>query len=160
MKKEILILQSTSTHRPKHYHKSIQDAQIKGFRRAIAKKHGVEADYITIKSLAQESLSQTPSAAEIAAALEKEAKNIRANIKPCDYVICLEIDGKTPCEHMFEKLSGLAKNSAKDRLVFIIGSSHGIANSITRSADYSLGLGRITLNHHVVPAVLLDALSR
>ena len=85
---------------------------------------------MTLLELPEEKLPQNPSQAQIDAALEKEAANIRAKMPPNASLITLWVEGKP---HSSEELAALVhkfEQSAAKHLVFVIGGSFGMAQSL------------------------------
>lgn len=105
-------------------------------------------------------LTDSPSMAEITAALEKEAILIEEK-KPKGAWFCIF----TPEGHLLssealaDKLSAI-KVSGKSSACFLIGSSFGIANSIKKKADYTLSMSPMTFPHHLARIMALEQLYR
>lgn len=72
----------------------------------------------------------------------------------------LSIDGKMLDSVEFsEKLEGLGV-SGVSHMVFIIGGSLGLAESILKRADYALSFSKMTFPHQLMRVVLLEQIYR
>ena len=92
-------------------------------------------------------------------ALKKEAENIMKYINEKDYVITLEIEGKTLSSVEFaEKLAKtLMINS---NITFVIGGSYGLADSIKQRSNYRLSFSKLTFPHQLFRVIFLEQLYR
>lgn len=89
----------------------------------------------------------------------KEAQAIKAQIKPNDYVVALDVLGKavsTPdlAQHLSD-WQRLGKNIA-----LIIGGPDGIDAQLLQSADSKISLSKLTLPHPLVRVLLAEQLYR
>ena len=82
---------------------------------------------------------------QIAKALQKEGEAILASVRRGAYLVALCVEGK--------------QVSSED-LAFVIGSSHGLDDSVKRAAQARISLGRITLPHQLARLVLTEQLYR
>ena len=78
---------------------------------------------------------------EIALAMEKEGNNILSKIKDTQYVITLEISGKSD-------------------VVLVIGGSYGLSDSVKKRSDYALSFSKMTFPHQMMRVVLLEQVYR
>lgn len=91
---------------------------------------------------------------------EKEGKRLLSKIKDTDYVIALAIDGKMKDSvELAEHLEQLGIQG-KSQLVFVIGGSLGLAESVLRRADESLSFSKMTFPHQLMRVILLEQLYR
>lgn len=92
-------------------------------------------------------------------ALEKEKDQILKQIKPKDYVITLEIEGK---EFTSVELADKIDKTfiANSDITFIIGGSYGIHPSIKEQADFKLSFSKMTFPHQLFRILLLEQLFR
>ena len=81
---------------------------------------------VEIAELREVRVADNPSAAEISAALEKEADAILAAIPPRAYTIALCVEGTQRSSEQLATLLEDAMSRSSD-LVLIIGSSHGLS---------------------------------
>ena len=93
-------------------------------------------------------------------ALEQEAEKILANIKPNSYVITLEILGKQLSSEDFAQKINEITISGISELVFVIGSSCGIAESVSQRADYKLSFSKMTFLHQFARLILVEQIYR
>ena len=92
--------------------------------------------------------------------LEQEAEKILANIKPNSYVITLEIQGKQISSEDFAKKINEITINGVNEIVFIIGSSHGISNTVSKRADFKLSISKMTFLHQFARLLLVEQLYR
>ena len=93
-------------------------------------------------------------------ALEQEAEKILANIKPNSYVITLEILGKQLSSEDFAQKINEITNEGISELVFVIGSSCGIAPSVSQRADFKLSISKMTFLHQFARLLLIEQIYR
>lgn len=95
----------------------------------------------------------------ISKALKVESERIFKNIKDNDYVITLEIDGNelTSSELSLKLNNILMKNS---NIVFVIGGSYGLDDSVKKRSDYKLSFSRLTFPHQLFRVILLEQIYR
>ena len=93
-------------------------------------------------------------------ALEQEAEKILANIKPNSYVITLEILGKQLSSEDFAQKINEITNEGISELVFVIGSSCGIAPSVSQRADFKLSISKMTFLHQFARLLLVEQIYR
>lgn len=105
-------------------------------------------------------LPMEPSQAQIDAALHSEAKVILSEIPTNAYVYALCIEGKErPSEQFSRELQEIGV-SGKSQIVFIIGSSHGLADEVKQRADAKLSLSKMTFPHQLARVMLLEQIYR
>ena len=110
--------------------------------------------------LAEQRLPDSPSQAQIDAALQKEALEIEKQLPPDAYVVALCVEGKEiPSEGMADLIAG-RENSGKPKLCFVIGGSYGMANCIKQRADFRLSMSKMTFPHHLARVLLAEQLYR
>ena len=88
-----------------------------------------------------------------------EAKNIKKYIGNNDFVVTLEIDGKSYTSLEFAKFieNTFIKSSC---ITFIIGSSNGIHESIKNVSNLSLSFSKFTFPHGLFRTILLEQIYR
>ena len=91
--------------------------------------------------------------------LKKEAESILKHINDKDYVFTLEIDGKElNSVELAQKIDEtLIINS---NLVFIIGGSFGLDNSVKLRSNYKLSFSKMTFPHQLFRVILLEQIYR
>lgn len=91
--------------------------------------------------------------------LEKEKNNILKVLDPKDYIITLEIEGKSYSSEEFSKhLDTLFIKTSN--ITFIIGSSLGIPNEIKELKKESITFSRFTFPHGLFRGILLEQIYR
>jgi len=92
--------------------------------------------------------------------LEKEASRIHPLIKDQDYVIVLAIEGKMMTSERFAKMLDDAHSHHQGDLVFIIGGSFGLSDSIKKRAQLSLSFSVMTFPHQLMRLLLIEQIYR
>ncbi len=92
--------------------------------------------------------------------LEKEAEKILCNIKENTYVIALDRMGQKLSSEKFAKKLGEISSQGISRVVFIIGSSEGLACRVKKSADMLLSFSDMTFPHQIMRLVLVEQIYR
>lgn len=91
---------------------------------------------------------------------QKEAERILKNIREDAYCIALAIDGKKyNSVELSKHLDGLAL-SGRSNLVFVIGGSLGLHNTILKRADELLSFSDMTFPHQLMRVILLEQIYR
>lgn len=115
---------------------------------------------IEIAELTPVRLSDNPSQNEIAAALTKEAEDIKKKIPNGSYVFALCIEGKEKSSEELAKTLNDAALNGKSNIVFIIGSSFGLSPEIKKLADCRLSFSPMTFPHQLMRVMLLEQVYR
>jgi len=92
--------------------------------------------------------------------LEEEGEKVLANIKTQDYVITLEIDGKSLSSIEFASKIDQLTNSGTQEVVFVIGSSFGIGKNVSCRADFKLSMSKMTFLHNFARLLLVEQIYR
>ena len=109
--------------------------------------------------LKEERLSDDPSQNEIKQALDRDAQKIMAEIPPRAYKIAMCVEGKQlSSEELAEKLGDISERYGD--VCFIIGSSHGLADSVKNACDMKLSVSRLTFPHQLMRVLLLETVYR
>lgn len=112
-----------------------------------------------IVQLKEERISDAPSANEIKQALDKEAQKIMAEIPPRAYRVAMCVEGKQlSSEELAEKLGDISERYGD--VCFIIGSSHGLSDSVKDACDMKLSVSRLTFPHQLMRVLLLETVYR
>ncbi len=115
---------------------------------------------LTLTELSPQKLSDSPSEAEINAALSKEADEIFKKIPSNAYVISLCVEGvKKSSEALAAQFKKCAL-SGKSNIVFIIGSSYGLTPSVKEKSDLKLSFSDMTFPHQLMRVMLLEQIYR
>jgi len=92
--------------------------------------------------------------------LEKEAGRLEKYISDSSYVIALAIEGKKMDSEKFaQKIENLGIQGKSD-IIFIIGGSLGISESLKRRADESISFSDMTFPHQLMRVILLEQIYR
>ena len=115
---------------------------------------------LTIVEAAEVRLPQNPTEGEIARALATEAKTALSKISPRAYVIALCIEGEMLTSPALSKKMEDAAAHGASEIVFLIGSSYGMDESLKRRADLRMSFSRMTFPHQLARVMLLEQLYR
>lgn len=97
---------------------------------------------------------------QIAKALKEESEKILAHIKQDSYVITLEIQGKQlSSEEFASKINEITISGVGD-LVFVIGSSCGLAPEVSTRANFKLSFSKMTFLHQFARLILVEQIYR
>ena len=115
-----------------------------------------KVDEVNIK---EEKIANEDDASQIKRALEAEGERILAAIPKGAGKIALCVEGK---QYDSVALSSLIGKMLDDggKVALIIGSSHGLAESVKRACDVRLSVSMLTFPHQLMRVVLLEALYR
>ena len=110
--------------------------------------------------IAEQRLPDAPSAAEIAAALEKEGTEILKAIPGNAFVTALCVEGKELSSESFSTLFTERENSGKPKICFLIGGSYGLSDTVKARADLKLSMSKMTFPHHLARVMLAEQIYR
>ena len=89
-----------------------------------------------------------------------EGRDILSKIDKIDFVISLEIKGKSQSSEAFAaKLKYLAL-SGKSTIDFVIGGSLGLSSEVSARADMKLSFSDMTFPHQMIRVILLEQIYR
>ena len=104
-------------------------------------------------------LPQDPSDGDIRRALSEEAKQILAAMPDRAYKIAMCVEGKQfSSEELASKIEGAF--SSANEICFVIGSSHGLDDSVKNAADLRLSVSKLTFPHQLMRVILFESLYR
>ena len=113
---------------------------------------------LEVIELAEQRLRDSPSPVEVERALAREAELIREKIPVAAQVIALCIEGVL---YSSEKLAKALEGAEREkRLVFLIGGSFGLHQSIKHEAAVKLSMSPMTFPHHLARVMLLEQIYR
>ena len=96
---------------------------------------------------------------EIEKNLKLEEERILKKINDRDYIITLEIEGKELTSLEFaEKMDKIQLET--NNLVFIIGGSYGLSNTIKEKSKWHLSFSKMTFPHQLFRVLLLEQIYR
>ncbi|WP_411843104.1 23S rRNA (pseudouridine(1915)-N(3))-methyltransferase RlmH [Salinicoccus sp. HZC-1] len=91
---------------------------------------------------------------------EKEAQKILGKIKDTQYVVTLEIKGKAYSSESLAEEYQKWMNTGKSDVVFIIGGSNGIGESVKKRSNQEISFGSLTYPHQMMKVMLLEQIFR
>lgn len=113
-----------------------------------------------ITELKESKLAANPSAADEAAVVEAEGREILSRINNGMYVITLEIKGKKlTSEALAAKVGELAIDGRSD-IAFVVGGSLGLSKEVSGRADFRLSFSDMTFPHQLMRVILLEQIYR
>lgn len=137
----------------------LKDAFFESASKEYLKRLGAYAKVNTVELKAVD-LPQEPSAAEIAAALEKEGAEILKKIPSGARVIALCVEGKLWSSEELAADFTAAANGGTSHVVFVIGGSYGLSENVKRAAHARLSMSRMTFPHRLARVMLLEQIYR
>ena len=109
--------------------------------------------------LKETKLSESPTDAQIAAALSAEGKQILAAMPPRSYRIAMCVEGQQlSSEQLAQRLEEIGQNHGA--VCLVIGSSYGIAPEVKAACDFRLSVSKLTFPHQLMRVILLEAVYR
>lgn len=97
---------------------------------------------------------------QIEKALQKEGEAILHAVRKGAYLVALCVEGKQISSEDLASLLAQRAGSGAGDVSFVIGSSHGLDESVKLAAQARISLGRITLPHQLARLVLTEQLYR
>ena len=113
-----------------------------------------------IVELPEQRLSDSPSPAEIAAALSKEADAIEEKLPKTGAVVALCVEGRTLSSSQLSEAMARWASQGVSQLTFLIGGSFGLDERVKQRADLRLSMSPMTFPHHLARVMLLEQLYR
>ena len=93
-------------------------------------------------------------------ALLQEGEKILSLIKNDSFVITLEIGGKQLASEEFAQKINEISTSGVSELVFVIGSSCGLAATVSERANFKLSMSKMTFLHQFARLLLIEQIYR
>jgi 23S rRNA (pseudouridine1915-N3)-methyltransferase len=115
---------------------------------------------VEVIEIAEEPLKPEAAPALIEQALEREGRRIVSRLRPDDMVTALSPAGKTMDSQAFAQAINPADGGPGGRLVFVIGSSHGLGEQVYARSSWQLSFGPMTFPHQLARLLLLEQLYR
>ena len=115
---------------------------------------------ITEIEIKEEKTPDNPSESQIAAALKKEAERILDAIPKKACVIPMCIEGKHMSSEELADHIESAPLKGFSSVCFIIGSSHGLADEVKRTAVLKLSMSKMTFPHKLARVMLYEQIYR
>lgn len=104
-------------------------------------------------------ISDSPSQAEISAALDAEGNKILSEMTPKMYKIAMCVEGKQCSSEKFAAMIERISSSTSD-ICFVIGSSHGLSEKVKCACDYRMSISELTFPHQLMRVIMLEAIYR
>ena len=115
---------------------------------------------LEIIEIKESPLRANPSPAEEEAVKKAEGEEILRHLGKGDYVMTLEIKGKSlSSEQLASKIADLALDG-KSSIAFVIGGSLGLSPDVSRRADFKLSFSAMTFPHQMMRVILLEQIYR
>ncbi len=130
-------------------------------REAVAEYKKRLSQYARVEeiNIKEEKIADEDDASQVRRALDAEGERILAAIPKGSGKIALCVEGKQYDSPALAALIGkMADESGK--IALIIGSSHGLADTVKRAADVRLSVSALTFPHQLMRVVLFEALYR
>lgn len=115
---------------------------------------------LTILELPEERLPESPSPAQIEAALAREADAVRAKLPAGCLLIAMCVEGQERSSEALARYLAEAAARGAGHIVFLIGSSYGMHPSLKQQADLRLSISPMTFPHHLLRVMLLEQIYR
>jgi len=91
---------------------------------------------------------------------KKEAESILRFLKEDAYVVTLEIEGNHQTSEQFADMIDKLGISGISHIIFIIGGSLGLHESVMKKANYHLSFSKMTYPHQLMRVILLEQIYR
>lgn len=110
-------------------------------------------------NIKESKLPADPSQGDIKKALEEEGRAVLSHMSDRAYKIVMCIEGKQfSSEELSEKINHAF--SVSNEICFVIGSSHGLCDSVKSAADLKLSISKLTFPHQLMRVILLESIYR
>ena len=137
---------------------SLKESYLREAFSEYAKRLGGLCHFESIE-LKETKLPDNPSESEIFTALEDEAKKILAHVSPRAYTIALCIEGKQYSSEEFAEIIDKATLTSAE-ICLVIGSSHGLSDTIKKAANLRLSFSKMTFPHQLARIICAEVLYR
>lgn len=110
-------------------------------------------------NLKEEHIRNEDDAAEVTRALTAEGAKIISQLPRDAYKIALCVEGK---QYDSPALAGIISDAvnASGKIALVIGSSHGLSESVKRECDLRLSVSKLTFPHQLMRVILMESLYR
>lgn len=93
-------------------------------------------------------------------ALLEEGEKILSYVKPTDFLVTMEINGKGFSSEEFASKIEELTNSGTQEVIFVIGSSCGIGKNVSARANLKMSMSRMTFLHEFARLILVEQIYR
>jgi len=115
---------------------------------------------LIILEVADEKAPESLSEKEMARVKDKEGERILSKIKEGQYVFTLEIKGEQWTSESFSKKIENLGIGGKSDVVFVIGGSLGLSESVMMRSNEAISFSKMTFPHQLMRIVLLEQIYR
>lgn len=115
---------------------------------------------MTIIEVADEKTLDHCSDREVDLILEKECQRILKHIKDDDTVITLEIEGRQLDSVAFAEKIETFGITGKSSIVFVIGGSLGLHETVKKRSNFALSFSKMTFPHQLMRVILAEQIYR
>ena len=115
---------------------------------------------VDIYEIPEEPIPQERNPSLVEKALDKEGKRILTYLRRGDIAVALSPRGETIDSVNFAAKLNPPPGNEGNRLVFIIGSSHGLSTEVYAHCQWELSFGPMTFPHQLARLMLLEQLYR
>jgi 23S rRNA (pseudouridine1915-N3)-methyltransferase len=105
-------------------------------------------------------LAKNASDADIEILKNKESDKILSLILPSHHVILLDLTGKYLSSTDFSDYIFKQYVLGNSDIIFVIGGSHGVSDSLRKRADFRLKLSEMTFPHQIARLILIEQIYR
>lgn len=110
-------------------------------------------------NLKEETIRNEDDASEIRRALDLEAEKILSAVPKGSYKIAMCVEGNEYDSPALAKLIGSAID-ARGKIALIIGSSHGLSDTVKAECDARISISKLTFPHQLMRVILMESLYR
>jgi len=110
--------------------------------------------------LTEQRLSDNPSHKEIENALNREAQDIAKQIGDNSLLICMCIEGTMLSSDKLASMIMDKTSAGVSKIIFIIGGSYGLSDTIKSRASFKLSMSPMTFPHHLARVMLAEQVYR
>lgn len=135
----------------------------KFFADAVAEYEKRISGFCKIKSIEIKELRppDRPNASQIAQLLQQEGEKIISHLSSHGaYRIAMCVEGKKMTSEAFAKALNELPHNGFSEAVFVIGSSHGLAESVKQKCDLRLSVSDMTFPHRLMRVLLAEQIYR
>lgn len=115
---------------------------------------------VQVVEVAEERISDNPSASQIAVTIEAEGKRILSHITADSMVVALCIEGKEMDSLHLSQVMQNAAVGGTSKIVFVIGGSWGLSDAVKKRADVRLSMSPMTFPHQLARVMVLEQIYR
>lgn len=113
-----------------------------------------------IIEVSDQKIPQNASPKEEQMVLLKEGREVLSKIKDDEYVILMDLHGKTMDSEEFSKTLDKLFVSGKSNVTFVIGGSLGVSEELVARSDFRFKMSDLTFPHQLVRILLVEQIYR